>query len=424
MVRRSGRTRRRARGRARWITAAVAVAAGLTTAAPATGAVRIGAEMNAPVDTAGAEGCEALVLPPLRPTYGVPPSCTLMSPGWPGGPSWQAPRGRWVVVTARVRTGPRTGPMVFTVVRALRSQAGGGAGAAGAICCTAPVESQAFTPAPSTVTTVPVRLPVVNVVERIDGEPVEVVDYLGISPLTLGSTLPLHAGSGGAGTTSFAPAMRAGGQQVMGPTLAGFPVIDAVLEPDADGDGFGDETQDACPGDATRRAAPAGARAVGPPRVASPRQACAPVGGGGGTGGAAGPGGGGGSTSDVPRPLPVVKLGAPRQTVAQVRRRGVLRVTCASTPVGRCSARATVTRAQARRLRLRVRGERRTVQVGRGSVRTTRAGSGRTIKVRLKQSARRAIGRSRRTVRVRVRVTVGAPGHRSRVVTRTVRVRR
>ena len=38
----------------------------------------------------------------------------------------------------------------------------------------------------------PVNLPVANMVENIDGEPVEVVDYLGITLLDLSSSLPLH----------------------------------------------------------------------------------------------------------------------------------------------------------------------------------------------------------------------------------------
>jgi hypothetical protein len=41
-------------------------------------------------------------------------------------------------------------------------------------------------------------------------------------------------------------------------------LIQAVVEPDADGDGFGDETQDGCPGDATRQAPPCGTGPTNP----------------------------------------------------------------------------------------------------------------------------------------------------------------
>ncbi|MBF6621724.1 MAG: hypothetical protein ITG02_16040 [Patulibacter sp.] len=394
----------------RGLVVVLALVAALAGAVPASGAVRVGAPMNAPVDTPGAEGCEALVLPPLRPTTGVPPSCTLMSAAMPGGATSQTPRGQWVIVRARVRTGPRTGPMVFSVVRVLRSQAGGVTNPSGAICCTVPVESQVFTPAPNTVTTIPVRLPVKNTVDLVEGEPIEVVDYLGISPLTLQSTLPLHTASGGAGTMSFGPAIRAGGQALAGPTLAGFAVIDGDYEPDANGDGFGDES---CP--------------VAGGRAASRQAGGCPPGGGGGGAGAGGGAGGGGSTvggAADPRPASRARLSAPRQTTAQVRRTGKVRVKCTTTPAGRCRARATVSRTTARRLGLRVRGKSKTVNVGKGTVRTTRAGRARTLSVRLSTTARRAIGRSRRTVAIRVEVTASASGHRDRKVVRTVKVRR
>jgi hypothetical protein len=42
--------------------------------------------------------------------------------------------------------------------------------------------------------------------------------------------------------------------------------VQAVVEPDADGDGFGDETQDTCPSDPTRQAPPCGT--APPPAVA------------------------------------------------------------------------------------------------------------------------------------------------------------
>ena len=127
------------------------------------------------------------------------------------------PRGQWVIRTARVRTGPRTGPMVFTIIRATRSQAGAG----GLICCRVPVESQVFTPAPNSINTVPVNLPVTNTVDVINGEPIETVDYLGISLLTLGSSAPAHIPPGGtsANTSYIAPAARQGQERIQDGTL-------------------------------------------------------------------------------------------------------------------------------------------------------------------------------------------------------------
>src|SRR5690606_1064833 len=116
---------------------------------------------------------------PLRPVVGVPPSCTLFGTDASGAWQSQVPKGRWVVTSAQVRTGPRVGPMVFTAVESMRSQAGGGfVPPAGAICCRSSVESQVFTPPPNSVFTLPVRMPVKNTVELIDNEPVEVVDYI------------------------------------------------------------------------------------------------------------------------------------------------------------------------------------------------------------------------------------------------------
>ena len=93
----------------------------------------MGAPLNVPPSTNS--GCEALVY-----TGPPPPSCTLLGNDISGAWTSQTPRGNWVITTARVCAGPRVGPMVFTVIRATRSQAGAG----GLICCTTPVESQVF----------------------------------------------------------------------------------------------------------------------------------------------------------------------------------------------------------------------------------------------------------------------------------------
>jgi hypothetical protein len=176
------------------IAAAVISLAALAASAASASAVTVGAPLNAAANTA--EGCEKIVLPPLRPLYAaqglLPTSCTFFGLDPAGAWTSQTPPGRWVIDQARVRTGPRVGPMVFTVLRALRSKAG----TQGIACCTAVAESQVFTPQPNTVNTVPVNMPAVNTVELVDNEQIEVVDYLGITLLTPDSSVPVHIATG------------------------------------------------------------------------------------------------------------------------------------------------------------------------------------------------------------------------------------
>ncbi len=199
---------------------AVALACSILAAlawAPASHAVTIGPS-NAMMQGLPANtnyGCDAIF------TYNnmPPPSCTFLGNDISGSFTSQVPRGQWVIRLARVRTGPRTGPMVFTVIRQTRSQAGAG----GAICCNVPVESQVFTPAPNSINAIPVNMPVTNTVDVINGEPIETVDYLGISLLTLGSSAPAHVPPGGtnANTSYIAPAIRQGQERIPDGTLGG-----------------------------------------------------------------------------------------------------------------------------------------------------------------------------------------------------------
>ena len=179
---------------------------------PAAQAVTIGAPLDQPANTNA--GCDAIFS-----VSGPPPSCTFLGNDISGAWTSQVPRGEWVITLGRVRTGPRVGPMVFTIIRATRSQAGAG----GLICCHTPVESQVFTPAPNSINTVPVRLPVKNTVDVVNGEPIETVDYLGISLLTLESSAPAHVPPQGtnANTSYIAPAIRAGQERTADGTLGG-----------------------------------------------------------------------------------------------------------------------------------------------------------------------------------------------------------
>lgn len=263
-----------------------AVATALLASAPADAAVTIGPPLALPANVAG--GCTPAVVF-VAPGFPGAPSCTMLGADAAGQWTMQTPRGRWVITRARVRAGANVGPMAFTVIQALRSQATsnqprppGTPAVAGIICCTAPFESQVFTPAPNGVTQIATRLPVKNTVDVIGGEQVEVVDYLAISTLAPATSPPVHQAAAGpaasAQTSYIAPAIRAGQQRLadgtaLTPTL---PLVQGDLEPDADGDGFGDETQDSCPTSAQIRSAPV-ARAAQCPAAGGPGSTAGPA---------------------------------------------------------------------------------------------------------------------------------------------------
>lgn len=180
--------------------ATAASAAVLAAAAPA-GAVTIGPALNQ--TPAFGAGCEVVLISNLLP---APPSCSMFDPF-----TAQTPRGQWRVSSASVRTGPRSGPMRFTMIQALRSKSGAG----GIICCTASSQSPVFTPAANSTTRVSLNLPAVNTTELIDREQVEVVDYLGITLLSQAGSIAF-VGSPSAATTFFAPAFNQGSTQLGG----------------------------------------------------------------------------------------------------------------------------------------------------------------------------------------------------------------
>jgi hypothetical protein len=195
----------------RLASAAVVVACALGVGVGTAGAqsAPVGAPLTQPPNATG--GCELAVIHPQFAT----PSCTFMAA------SHQVPRGEWTLTQASVRTGPRTGPMQFVVLRAMRSQAQPpGQPPAGVICCQAPFVSQVFTPPPNQTTTIAVSLPMTNGVIDMSGEPVEIVDYLGLTVLTPASSLPLIGGQGSL-ISAFLPGM---GQSMEFRTPATFPV--------------------------------------------------------------------------------------------------------------------------------------------------------------------------------------------------------
>lgn len=178
------------------ITAIAVAAVALGAMASGAGAqVQVGSLPAGPPNATG--GCELAVINPAF----AQPSCTLLAA------SHQVPRGNWTLTRATVRTGPRTGPMRFVVLRAMRSQAQPpGQPPAGVICCQSLIQSQVFTPPPNQLTTVTVNLPMANGVINMGGEPVEIVDYLGMSILDLNSSLPLIGGQGSL-ISAFLPAV-------------------------------------------------------------------------------------------------------------------------------------------------------------------------------------------------------------------------
>ncbi len=198
----------------------------LTAAAPAASqAVTVGAPLDVPANTN--QGCEGFLLIPAQ-----VPNCTFFGFDGAGAFTSQTPPGRWIVNQARVRTGPRVGPMAFVALRALRSKAG----TQGIACCTTVAESQAFVPQPNTVNTVAVNMPMVNTVELIDNEQIEVVDYLGITLLSPASSLPLNFAQGSTAIGSqFIPALR-NGQTGAGPgTFNARVLVNAEFQPAGSG---------------------------------------------------------------------------------------------------------------------------------------------------------------------------------------------
>jgi hypothetical protein len=89
------------------------------------------------------------------PIYG--PNCSVESINPATGESSAPPAGEGVVSLFRVRVGPITGPMQIAEEEALRKDNPGDPGHPTYACCKLVALSQVFTPAPNTVTTIPVN---------------------------------------------------------------------------------------------------------------------------------------------------------------------------------------------------------------------------------------------------------------------------
>jgi hypothetical protein len=78
--------------------------------------------------------------------------------------------------------------------------------------------------------------------------PVQTGDELGFDTAADHSSSVSGGCGTGAGSFTYSPALVNGVPQTQGGSIGCEQLVNAVVEPDADHDGFGDETQDRCPG--------------------------------------------------------------------------------------------------------------------------------------------------------------------------------
>jgi hypothetical protein len=160
-----------------------------------------------------------------------------------------------VIVHWRIKMGTPTTSVALRVIRPGDSTTATGAGT-----------GETVTPPPNTTSEFPTRLPV----QSGDGIGVNFAD---------GETLSARSQTPAASTLAWFPLQDNAPPSPASTSPQRELLINADVEPDADGDSFGDETQDQCPTDASTQG---------------------PCGGGGGGGGGGGTGGGGGGTPVIP----------------------------------------------------------------------------------------------------------------------------
>lgn len=123
---------------------------------------------------------------------------------------------------------------------------------------------------------------------------------------------------------------------------------------------------------------------------------------------------------------PRVTLGVsiPKQPWKAIAKARAVKLRCSLDVAGACKATAKVTGAVAERLGLARGKGKKPVQIGSGSVQSTRANHLTTLKVKLKRKVLAAIRRARKNVPVKLAVTGSAPGRRSATLTRTLTIKR
>lgn len=217
--------------------------AGLFTVVPSAAAVPFGANLARPANNT----VPCAINPGLGiPWLGVTPpqSCTWINVGSLASTaeSFNVPAGRGRLTQARVKVGPVTGPMQISVFRAYRAPFS----TALPVCCIVRFSSEAFTPAPNSVTTV--RLPNVEVVNDRVPEPGSDAlrfDAVALSVLAPGVPIPAHAtGNIADGALGFYPSMQVGQERYEGGAgIGGFvPLLNVEWVPVAD-DGSGAENR-------------------------------------------------------------------------------------------------------------------------------------------------------------------------------------
>jgi hypothetical protein len=175
-------------------------------------------------------GCEALA---LAPQFATAP-CTLFTP------LIQVPTGSFTIEQLALRTGPRTGQMRLDVVEAIRSQLPGPGGLPSpAACCFQRASSPVFRPAPNTLNVIDLDIPVRSEVIDLNGEPVEVVQYVALTLLDFDSSLPVLARQDFLPLGQLGPVVNSDGLRVQSATfLSALPTMSITA---CDDDGSSEE---------------------------------------------------------------------------------------------------------------------------------------------------------------------------------------
>jgi hypothetical protein len=105
-----------------------------------------------------------------------------------------------------------------------------------------------------------------------------------------------------------------------------------------------------------------------------------------------------------------VKVRVPKQSLRRITRRGQIAATCTTTRNGSCGTVATVSRADARRLGLKMLKKPGRVKVGTGASEATKAGKAVAVPVRIAANAKGPLRRSKRPVRIQITATAKSPG--------------
>jgi hypothetical protein len=134
------------------------------------------------------------------------------------------------------------------------------------------------------------------------------------------------------------------------------------------------------------------------------------------------PAGGGGTGAKQRRVT--LGLSVPKQSWNAIKKAKAVKLQCSLDASGTCSATATLTRAVAGRLGLKLRKQATTLQIGSGSAPVTAGGRATNVKVKLTSKARRAIDRSKQGVPLVLTVEGSAPGFTSANLTRPFKIKR